>query len=745
MSWGFPCFGAGYNYTRLITIDHTKVSTSDQTQFPFVVCANSSAPCNATIAGLNQSGAGAHVQNSNGYDIIFTSDSACLNKLTWELEKYVPSTGELVAWVTNTITPLSHTSDTVMYMCYGNPTISTFQSTASAVWDSNYKAVYHMANASGQLTDSTANGNSTITSSSLTYGTAGAIDGAITYSNASNSKASPGNPTSLQITGNLTLEAWTKASSSGSNDKQIIAKFDSSSTEAYVLTSSVNVNRNVAMFVGVNSTTDAEEYGGTTLVDGTAYFLAGTYSTTGPAMHVYVNGIIDDGQLFGTVPASIFNPTSNVVLGSYGSDTIHSFNGILDELRISNTTRSASWIATDQNTWSNPNNGSGQFYSVGSEVSNIVMPVFSFIRKITVDHTKVSNFDQPQFPILFCANSASPCQATVSGLNQSGAGAHVQNANGYDIIFTTDSNCSHELNWDLEKYTASTGEIIAWISNPLTALSSSTDTVFYMCYGSSTISSPQYTPSLVWDSNYAFVLHLSNGSALSLNDSTGLNTFSNIATATATTGEFDGGMAVNGSTQYAESGSTFFATTSVVPFSVEAWAKPAVVNITQDMWQFGETNNSNNSLHFGLSSTHPYYTNDNTSSTSTLTASSGSYQFFGLNRTATQCIFYLNNTTNTQSNSSNANVGNNGIDNHTVGAGAQNAVLFAPFDGSLDEVRVSNISRSSDWFATDYNSMSNPNNGAGEFYSLGSEQNFSLNSFPIFNGHSAKMYNTRIY
>ena len=77
--------GNGYTYSRSITVDHTKVPNTDQTNFPVLISGTYSYL--ATVAN------GGRVQNSNGYDIIFTSDSGCATKLSHEVETYSASTG----------------------------------------------------------------------------------------------------------------------------------------------------------------------------------------------------------------------------------------------------------------------------------------------------------------------------------------------------------------------------------------------------------------------------------------------------------------------------------------------------------------------------------------------------------------------------------------------------------------------------------------------------------------------------
>jgi len=95
-----------FSHYRTITVDHTLCGASNSTDFPVLV--------SGTYTYLKTTGNGGEVTNANGYDIGFYSDSGLTTKLDWEVEKYVSTTGEIVAWVR--IPTLSHTSDTVIYI-----------------------------------------------------------------------------------------------------------------------------------------------------------------------------------------------------------------------------------------------------------------------------------------------------------------------------------------------------------------------------------------------------------------------------------------------------------------------------------------------------------------------------------------------------------------------------------------------------------------------------------------------------
>ena len=107
----------------MLTINHTQVPNTDQTNFPYLF--NTTDPLLATTTYNG------HVASPNGYDIIFTSDAAGQNILNYEMEEYNPATGQVVAWVQ--IPLLSHTQDTVIYVWYGNASVTTLQTQPSTM------------------------------------------------------------------------------------------------------------------------------------------------------------------------------------------------------------------------------------------------------------------------------------------------------------------------------------------------------------------------------------------------------------------------------------------------------------------------------------------------------------------------------------------------------------------------------------------------------------------------------------
>ena len=212
------CAANGYSYVRQIVINSSQVPNTDQTDFPFLF--ESTDPLLANTAN------GGHVTNPNGDDIVFSTDPSGLTKLNHEIEEYNPSTGTLIAWVS--IPVLSHSTNTVLYMFYGNSSITTPQQNPTGVWDSNYGGVWHLGGNGTALStaDSTANANNATVSGAASptqaeIGFGAALAGYPNYINAGNSASvSPTHTGTMSIWVNYNSFAdWTTPMGNGNTTR----------------------------------------------------------------------------------------------------------------------------------------------------------------------------------------------------------------------------------------------------------------------------------------------------------------------------------------------------------------------------------------------------------------------------------------------------------------------------------------------------------------------------------------------
>src|SRR4030065_2715347 len=125
---------------RTISIDHTKCGTADSTNFPVLISGTYAG--SGTDPDLRTTGNGGQVTDANGYDIAFFSDSGLTTMLDFERVAWSATTGAVEFWVE--VPTISYTTDTVIYIAYGNASITTDQQNKTGTWNSNFVLVDHL-------------------------------------------------------------------------------------------------------------------------------------------------------------------------------------------------------------------------------------------------------------------------------------------------------------------------------------------------------------------------------------------------------------------------------------------------------------------------------------------------------------------------------------------------------------------------------------------------------------------------
>ena len=129
------------------------------------------------------------------------------------------------------------------------------------------------------------------------------------------------------------------------------------------------------------------------------------------------------------------------------------------------------------------------FYSPGPAITA------EFMKKITIDHTKVSHEDLHNFPILIYITDPSLKSVYENG--------HISRNGGTDIHFTLPDGKT-ELPYNIISYNAYSGNLKAWVKIPV--LSSDTDTELCIKYGGNAWKNP----GRVFDRDYKVVKHLNS-------------------------------------------------------------------------------------------------------------------------------------------------------------------------------------------------------------------------------------------
>ena len=319
---------------------------------------------------------------------------------------------------------------------------------------------------------------------------------------------------------------------------------------------------------------------------------------------------------------------------------------------------------------------------------------WAYRKTITIDHTKVSGGPLTNFPVLINLSS----DANLS--------SHAQSS-GNDILFTA-SDGSTKLNHEIQTYTSGTGALIAWVQ--VSSLSSSADTVLYMYYGNSGASNQQNATG-VWDSTFVGVWHLNQttGGSGAIKDSTSnANHGTNNGTLTLGSAGEIGNDAVAFGGGYISFGTSSLFNFGAANYTAELWAKGGTGS--QDVFAKDKDKGVNG---FFYSTGTAYDSWDPGAAIGTQDANwhllvlaragTGNNQFF-------QYYDGAAGTTATTTDSSNM------TSTYALTLGSSAAQEF-PYTGSIAELRLSNVARSSGWVSTEYKNESSP----GTFYTLGGE------------------------
>ena len=352
-------YDSDWSYRRQITIDHTKV---EDVADPSITYANF--PILVYATGLSNI-------KADGADIRFTSSDGT-TELPREIESYTG--GTLYAWVKVTLTQDSgDSSDDVIYMYYGNDAAtepapdSTYG--AQNVWDSNYKMVQHLNETSGTHEDSSANDKDGTPQGGVTQDATGQINGADEFDGTDDYIS-----TTLTLPGGtnpFTVSFWFKSPDVANTKQDIVEQYNAGTTTLFAF----YIDAGELKYAVVNATSQKKECKLDPVNNDTWYYVVGIYD--GSWSTLYVDGSSIQSEMASALEG---DQTQNV---EFGQNRLEGqFYGTLDEVRISDITRSADWITTEYNNQNSP----GTFCTVGSEEEvDTTPPTVSNVTSVKAD------------------------------------------------------------------------------------------------------------------------------------------------------------------------------------------------------------------------------------------------------------------------------------------------------------------------------------------------------------------------
>jgi len=339
-----------WTHKRAITIDETKCGTADSSNFPMFF--------GGTYDGtggepdLRVTGSGGGVTNASGYDIAFFSDEACTTMLDFERHIWKDTTGVCEFWVE--VPTLSTSANTVIYLAYGNSSISTDQQNKTGTWTADYEGVYHLGDATTLDVNSSTNTNNGTNSSATAVA---GINGGGGAAFASGAYISLGAGVFGSDHAEISVSGWMKTSTQGTMD--IVAKW---STDAAKQSWTPILIGGDTILAAINTTngTDNLTWGTIDMIDGTWHYFAISGKQGADNFKLYQDTTVNVSTL------AAFDADGNTGVAFIAtSETNRPYTGHLDEIRISTSAKTPSWWAAEYNNQSSPST----FYSIGDDIS----------------------------------------------------------------------------------------------------------------------------------------------------------------------------------------------------------------------------------------------------------------------------------------------------------------------------------------------------------------------------------------
>jgi hypothetical protein len=250
------------------------------------------------------------------------------------------------AWLWVRVPSISSSADTELYLYYNSGHADntdyvgdTDSTPADAVWDDNFKAVWHLGESTGgtgAVKDSTYNSNDGTDSGGPTLGVAGKMGNAIHFDGGNDYVLVP-DDVSLRLGGGLTIEAWINIDIWGNWDDIVFKGGGSPSNSDYQFA----LVSNGLAWDGTKSGSWRTKYFPTSQDTGTWIHAVVTHDTV--TVKCYRDGSEINSQ---SDAGAIYESTYQLGISREGAAASGYLDGRIDEIRISNTPRSSAWIRT---------------------------------------------------------------------------------------------------------------------------------------------------------------------------------------------------------------------------------------------------------------------------------------------------------------------------------------------------------------------------------------------------------------
>jgi hypothetical protein len=314
----------GFSGRKRISIERDKISGQG-------ILSNFIVPICLRDDDLKLNSHGGQVYNKDGNDLVFTASDG-LTILPFQIERYEPEIGKLTAWV-RFDTLSSKDSSGSFYLYFGNAQAGSFES--QTTFSKPFEAAWHLnGNFQNAGTNKLAGEYKGIKDEEGRFG------GGKDFLGYEAACASFSYNDKQDYSGNVSISAWIKTN--GSNTDQLI--YSNTGKKGGC---SLGIDKNGKVIFELNNASGQRSsaqkvQGGVAIANKQWYHIVGIYNASNDSIFTYVNGKLDRSIKAGMV----YNSSERVTIGSDILGASAFFNGIIDELRVSNEALSKNYIQT---------------------------------------------------------------------------------------------------------------------------------------------------------------------------------------------------------------------------------------------------------------------------------------------------------------------------------------------------------------------------------------------------------------
>lgn len=393
----------------------------------------------------------------DGSDIRFTAADGT-TPLDHEIERWVPGTGELGAWVR--VPTVASASATTFYVHYGAANAPDQQAVRST-WPGDVEAAWHLARdpagSAPHVDDSTTGRHDGLSLGSMTSGdlVSGLVADAVDFDGTNDGFQVD----SFEVAGTeLTVSAWVRVDAY-TTDARIVSKSVDDATPVFDL--AVTATGAVRGRVTTGGVIRTATTGAGVVGSSSWQHVAMTWD--GSTVRVLVDAVEE-----ATAPATgplVLGPDTPVTIGNL-LDGSRPLDGRLDEVRVESVARSDDWIAAAEANQRTP----AAFASAGAAQTGswFGQGAWSARKPITVDASLVDATVTDFALLIDIVDPQLQSQAL---------------ADGSDIVFTAADGVTR-LDHVVEQYDSGSGALTAWVRVP--TLSASENTELFLYYANAT-------------------------------------------------------------------------------------------------------------------------------------------------------------------------------------------------------------------------------------------------------------------